>query len=422
MADAGQPDVQTFLFADLAGFTALTEVHGDERAADLVSRFCREVGAMLPEDAEQVKSIGDAVLVRVRDAVAAVGLGVRIVEEIGGRHEFPVVRVGMHSGPAVEREGDWFGSTVNVAARVASAAQGGEVLVTGETRACAGDLGDISFDDRGAHRLRNVGSSVRLHRARRSGSQPRTFPLDPVCRMAVDAAHSIRLHHGGQELHFCSDACATAFHEEPEFYVDVRSAPGVTRASDDERNATVARLTRAGTEGRLVLEELTERIDAALRAVTRQQLDQLLRDLPAASLPESQRARRRWALAIMSGSRRRGRWRVGSKLGAFALMGGAVIDLRHAEMTEPEVHIRAVAIMGGVRILVPEGTRVRGSGVALMGGNDLSGSRRDQAAEVPGTPLVHVHAFSLMGGVRVVAKRWRGEEWGAAAQPLALAE
>ena len=422
MNDAGQPDVQTFVFADLAGFTALTEVHGDERAADLVSRFCREVGAMLPEDSEQVKSIGDAVLVRVPDAAAAVTLGIRIVEEVGGRHEFPVVRVGMHTGPAVERDGDWFGSTVNVAARVASAAQGGEVLVTDETKACAVGLDDVSFDDRGARRLRNVGSTVQLHRARRSGTRPKTFPLDPVCRMAVDAAHSIRLHHAGQELHFCSDACATAFHEEPEFYVDIRTAAGVARASDAERDATVAQLARAGAEGRLVLEELAERVDAALRARTRPQLDQLLRDLPATPSHPAETSRRRWALAIMSGSRQRGRWRVGSKLGAFALMGGAVVDLRYAELTEPKVHIRAVAVMGGIRILVPEGTRVHGAGVALMGANELSGTRSQPAEDLPGLPLIHVHAVSLMGGVRVVTKPRRRVDSPATPEPLPLTE
>ena len=421
MTDSGQQDVQTFLFADLAGFTALTEVHGDERAADVVSRFCREVGAMLPEESEQVKSIGDAVLVRVPEAAAAVQLGVRIVEEIGGRHEFPVVRVGMHTGPAVERDGDWFGSTVNVAARVANAAEGGEVLVTDETKAAADTVVDVSYDDRGSHRLRNVGSTVQLHRARRSGTRPTTFPLDPVCRMAVDAAHSVRLHHGGRELHFCSEACASAFHEEPDFYVDVRAAGGAVRASDAERERAVAQLARAGAEGRLVLEELTERVDTALRARTRPQLDQLLRDLPTASSPLVETSRRRWALAIMSGSRQRGRWRVGSKLGAFALMGGAVVDLRHAELTEPEVHVRAVAVMGGVRILVPEGTRVRGSGLALMGGNDLSGARRDGVQDLPGVPVVHVSALSIMGGVRVVTKRRRSTDSPIAPQPLELA-
>ena len=103
----------TFLFADLAGFTALTEAHGDARAADLAGEFCGSVKALLPDEgAEAVKTIGDAVMVRLSDARDAVRLAVRVTDEIGAQHGVPSVRVGMHTGPAVERTGDWFGATV----------------------------------------------------------------------------------------------------------------------------------------------------------------------------------------------------------------------------------------------------------------------------------------------------------------------
>ena len=112
----------TFLFADLAGYTALTEVHGDEEAADLAGEFCDAVRDLLPEyDAEDVKLIGDEVMVRGRDAAKAIRLALRIVHEIGGRHGFPSVRIGMHTGTAVERRDDWFGGTVNLAARLEGA-------------------------------------------------------------------------------------------------------------------------------------------------------------------------------------------------------------------------------------------------------------------------------------------------------------
>src|SRR5918999_3600490 len=106
--------MQTFLFADLAGFTAMTEVHGDEVAADAVSDFCRGVAELLPEfDAEQVKSIGDAVMVRVPEASAAIDLAVRLIGEVGTRHGSLAVRVGVHTGPAVPRDGNWIGGAGN---------------------------------------------------------------------------------------------------------------------------------------------------------------------------------------------------------------------------------------------------------------------------------------------------------------------
>jgi class 3 adenylate cyclase len=130
MAQRSEPAVQTFLFADLSGFTALTEAHGDEQAADLVGGFCVAVRRLLTaHHAFEVKTIGEALMLRTGDA-AAIRLGLCIVHDVGAQHGFPLVRVGMHTGPAVEREGDWFGATVNLAARVSAAASGGEALLT----------------------------------------------------------------------------------------------------------------------------------------------------------------------------------------------------------------------------------------------------------------------------------------------------
>ena len=143
--------MQTFLFADLSGFTALTEAHGDEQAADLVGGFCVAVRGLLAEhQAQEVKTIGDALMLRTGDAAAAVRLGLCIVHEVGARHGFPLVRVGMHSGPAVERGGDWFGATVNLAARVSAAAAGGEALLTAVTRTASGDVAGVELRERGS--------------------------------------------------------------------------------------------------------------------------------------------------------------------------------------------------------------------------------------------------------------------------------
>jgi hypothetical protein len=82
--------VQTFLFADLSGFTALTEAHGDEQAADLVGGFCVAVRRLLAAHrAQEVKTIGDALMLRSADAAAAVQLGLCIVHNVGAQHGFP---------------------------------------------------------------------------------------------------------------------------------------------------------------------------------------------------------------------------------------------------------------------------------------------------------------------------------------------
>ena len=152
---AQEPPRHTFLFADLAGFTALTEAMGDRDAAELAGEFCYAVRELLPEHrAQEVKAIGDALMIRGDQASEAIQLGLRVVHEVGGKHFFPTVRVGMHTGPAVERNGDWFGATVNVAARVSGIAAGGEVLVTEATREAAGDVREVDFHERGRRALR----------------------------------------------------------------------------------------------------------------------------------------------------------------------------------------------------------------------------------------------------------------------------
>lgn len=136
--DAKGAEAATFVFADLAGYTALTEAHGDEHAADVAEAFCERMRALLSDyDAQEVKTVGDALLVRVPDADQAIHLAARLVSDSGVKDRSLGVRVGMHTGTAVQRGEDWFGTAVNVASRVADAARPGELLMTLATRELA---------------------------------------------------------------------------------------------------------------------------------------------------------------------------------------------------------------------------------------------------------------------------------------------
>ena len=215
----------TFLFADLAGFTALTEAMGDLDAADLANLFHAELSDLARGYAAQViKPIGDAAMVRADDAALAIRFAIEVVHEIGGRHHFPAVRAGLHSGPAVERDGDWFGSTVNIAARISGEASGGEVMLSESTCTAAGSLEGIELRERGQRELRNLTEPIVLYEALREGARTRAgLPIDPVCRMAVDPDHAAgRLRHGGTDYHFCSLRCAALFAATPSRYLTAR--------------------------------------------------------------------------------------------------------------------------------------------------------------------------------------------------------
>jgi adenylate cyclase len=221
---SGEDRAHTFLFADLAGYTALTEAMGDTQAADLAHEFYGATEQLAADfGAERVKMIGDAVLLRGDDPAAAVDLALCLVHDVGGRHFFPTVRAGMNTGPAVERAGDWFGSTVNLAARVAAEAAGDEVLVTAATRDAAGTVARVEFRERGRRTLRNVPQPVILYAAVREGARTaEDLAIDPVCRMAVDPEKSAgRLVFADTEFYFCSIECVQKFVAAPERYVAV---------------------------------------------------------------------------------------------------------------------------------------------------------------------------------------------------------
>jgi uncharacterized protein DUF1707/cell wall-active antibiotic response 4TMS protein YvqF len=172
------------------------------------------------------------------------------------------------------------------------------------------------------------------------------------------------------------------------------------RASDDEREAVVARLGTAAGEGRLALDELADRLDRALAAVTRAELEPLTTDLPEQSAPAPSAAKaRRWIVGIMGGGDHRGRWRIASRCTVVNLMGGADLDLTDALVQGPETEIRVFSLMGGSDIIVPDGVQVELSGFAFMGGNDLR--LEDTPSPPPGAPVVRVRAYSIMGGTDV---------------------
>jgi adenylate cyclase len=124
--ELGQVTV-TLCFIDLTGFTRYTEEEGDMEALDVIENFVETVESTLPREATIVKTIGDEVMVVSPDAAALTEWAVEFLRRFPQR---PQPRVGIHCGEAVYRDGDYFGSQVNLAHRVVNRALAGEVLVT----------------------------------------------------------------------------------------------------------------------------------------------------------------------------------------------------------------------------------------------------------------------------------------------------
>lgn len=210
-------------FVDLAGFTALTEAHGDDEAADLVERFVAMARDECARGDRVVKSIGDAVLLLSPSGPAAAALAERVMRRCGAERGFPLVRGGVHSGPVVERAGDVFGTTVNVAARIASQAYGGQLLVSRDVRDQLDETDALV--DLGEFEFRNLTEPVHLYEIQ-LGLDGGHAGIDPVCRMRVERDHAGgRLRYEGADYWLCSLACAARFAANPAAFVD---PPAVT--------------------------------------------------------------------------------------------------------------------------------------------------------------------------------------------------
>lgn len=177
--------------------------------------------------------------------------------------------------------------------------------------------------------------------------------------------------------------------------------PG-SRISDADRDRAVALLRDHCAAGRLTLDEFSERVGHALEARTVGQLEPVLADLPqsssSAALPVQRRAPRKRIVAFMAGADAKGRWRLSGQITAVAVMGGCTLDLRSAELEGTEVLIKAWAFWGGVDIVLPEGIAVEVSGLSIMGGRSV---HMKEVPVVPGSPLVKIRAYPIMGGISI---------------------
>jgi hypothetical protein len=183
------------------------------------------------------------------------------------------------------------------------------------------------------------------------------------------------------------------------------AAAGI-RVSDAERDAAVERLSAATGDGRLTLEEFSQRMELATAARTRADLEPLTADLPADAAPAVPAGRAvatgassppSWHISPIGGFKVDGPWRMDRHVIVGALVGGAKLDLSQAQLAAPEVTLTKVSLVGGTRIWVPPGIRVELSGFSLIGGTKIEAGPEPG----PGAPTIRIRSFALVGGTRI---------------------
>ncbi|KOG14056.1 DUF1707 SHOCT-like domain-containing protein [Streptomyces viridochromogenes] len=187
------------------------------------------------------------------------------------------------------------------------------------------------------------------------------------------------------------------------------------RASDADRDRIADILRDALAEGRLTADEHAERVEGVLAAKTVGELDVFIRDLPAAHVrraPHIPAPGRPAAgavpaepdenvVAVFSSAVRKGRWRAGRRIHAYAIFGSVEIDLTEALFEYQHVVIRAISVFGNVEVRVPENVSLRGTGGGVLGNFEVD----HLDAEDPEAPVVHVDGWAVLGNIEGRPKR-----------------
>jgi adenylate cyclase len=212
--DGFESMVATVAFVDLAGFSAITDVYGDASAIAVLGRFEELVSQALGGLGPPIKWIGDEAMFGFPDPATALQVLGRLIPACRSEPRIPLTRTGLNHGPVLRRSNDLFGSTVNIAARIAAFASPGQLLATQPVADIAAESG-IVVRNMGKAALRSIADQVSLHSIEFAPAFDPAW-IDPVCKMLAPYAAFRKT--TPTDPWFCSERCAEAYRRSPEIY------------------------------------------------------------------------------------------------------------------------------------------------------------------------------------------------------------
>jgi class 3 adenylate cyclase len=205
--------VATVAFVDLAGFSALTDVYGDASGIAVLQRFEELVGEALGALGPPIKWIGDEAMFGFPDPATALRVLGRLLPACRAEPLIPLTRTGMNHGPVLRRGTDLFGSTVNIAARIAASASAGQLLAT-KAIADVATASGIVVHELGDVALRSIAHRVPLFSIELAVASDPDW-ICPVCKMHAPAGYATTTPTGPW---FCSQRCEEAYGRSPQTY------------------------------------------------------------------------------------------------------------------------------------------------------------------------------------------------------------
>ena len=210
------------LVADLSGYTALTEAHGNISAAKVVNRYIEIAEESLYESTTLIERVGDEILIAGTDAADIIKTALKLVHKIETEPFFLTVHAGIHTGKVLEQGGHYFGSALNIASRVASHARGCQILCTKAVAEMAGEMEDIKYRAIGEVNFKNIFEPVALFEIITDCRKLEMNIVDPVCHMLVSPESApAQLTFKDNNYYFCSFECAQRFASQPNLFIKI---------------------------------------------------------------------------------------------------------------------------------------------------------------------------------------------------------
>ncbi len=210
----------SFLIADLTGYTALTEAHGDFSAAQIINRYNELVERVLTKDVKFHQQVGDEIFLISTIPLSLLHYAIMLRDKVEKESHFPSIHAGLHYGTVIKQDNKIIGSAINLTSRIAGFAKGGQILCSRSFKESVGES-DVSFHSLGEKRFKNVVNPVAIFEIATNNETEEIWYTDPVCRMHVsENTAPAKLPFEKKTIYFCSFECAKKFILNPELYIE----------------------------------------------------------------------------------------------------------------------------------------------------------------------------------------------------------
>ena len=197
------------LMADLSGYTALTEVHGADSAADLIDKYVQIANSSLVGDAHLHERIGDEIMIVATSADDLLATALSIDRKTSKEENFLQLHGGLHYGKVLKRANSYFGPVINLTARITATAEPGTLRCSAEYVGALTNQAQYNITSRGYHHFKNIDDEKEIFQIK--NIDQRAPYIDPVCRMLIRNFNNATQHPYEEGKYFCSGHCLNIY-------------------------------------------------------------------------------------------------------------------------------------------------------------------------------------------------------------------